>query len=52
MIVGASEGNMVCGFFREDLGVLSIFCWEGFLGFLGFGLHGEVCGHGELVNDN
>ena len=41
---------MICGFFGEDLGILSIFCREGFLWFLSFSFHSEVGGHGELVN--
>ena len=50
MVIGASGGNMVCGLLGKDLGILSIFCWEGFLGFLGFGLHGKIRRHGELVD--
>ena len=40
MIVWLRGGNMVCGFFREDLGEVSIFRWERDLGlslFSGYG---------------
>ena len=50
MIVGSGGGYVICGFFGEDLGILSIFCREGFLWFLSFSFHSEVGGHGELVN--
>ena len=50
MVIGASGGNMVGGFFGEDLGILGVFCWESFLGFLGLGLHGKVHRHGEFVD--
>ena len=50
VVVGSRGGYVVRGFFREDLGVLSVFWGQSFLGFLSLGLHGEVCGHSEFIN--
>ena len=40
---------MVSGFLGEDLSVFRIFCWESFLWFRHLCLHGQVGGHGQLV---
>lgn len=50
MAVGSGGRYVVCGFFAENPGKFSVFCWEGFLRFGGFSLHGKVSGHGQLID--
>ena len=49
MVVGLGWGYMVSGFLGENLSIFCIFSWEGFLWFRCLCLHGQVGGHGQLV---
>ena len=46
MVVGMRRGDIVSGFFREDLGKVSIFWWECNFGFRLFSSDGEFGGGG------
>ena len=50
VVEGSQRGNMVGGFFGEDLSEFGIFSEKGFLGLGCFGLHSKIGGHGQLVN--
>ena len=43
MVIGSGGGNVVCCFFGEDLGKVSIFQWEGDFGFCLISGDGEFC---------
>ena len=49
MVVGSGWGYMACGFLGENLSVFSICCRESFLWLRHLRLHGQVGGHGQLV---
>ena len=49
MVVGLRWGYMVRGFLGEDLSVFGICCRESFLWLRRLRLHGQVGGHGQLV---
>ena len=40
---------MVSGFLGENLSIFCVFSWESFLWFCRLCLHGQVGGHGQLV---
>ena len=40
---------MISGFFGENLSIFCVFSRESFLWFCRFCLHGQVSGHGQLV---
>ena len=49
MVIGLGWGYMVSGFLGENLSIFCIFSWESFLWFRCLCLHGQVGGHGQLV---
>ena len=51
MAIGSGWGYMVGGFLGENLSIFSVFSWESFLWFRCLSLHGQVGGHGQLVED-
>ena len=49
MVVRSGWGYMVSGFFGENLSIFCVFSRESFLWFRRLCLHGQVSGHGQLV---
>ena len=49
MVVGSGWGYMISGFLRENLSIFGILSQESFLWFRRLCLHGQVSGHGQLV---